>query len=156
MRPEMVFSDRSEEVVKRLRTAFEGCHELTALVMQPSDLPSYELDAMFLTLVAAERWGSTPIPYKSQVLRTDPGDKGMPRYVVTGIAMDAEDPRTRDPKSELEMVIVAVLDAIDSFNVENDKPIRLVGFWTDMLGIDHMDAFEAGKIIRSIYQGRYT
>jgi len=156
MRPEMIFSDTHEEVVKRLRTAFEGCYELTALVMKPSELRCYELDAIFLTLTAAERWGSKPIPYKSQVLRTDPGDKEMPRYVVTGIAMDPEDPRTLDPKLELETVIIAVLDAIDSFNVENDKPIRLVGFWTDMLGIDHMEAFEAGRIIRSIYQGRYT
>ena len=156
MRPEMIFSDTHEEVVKQLRRAFEGCYELTALLMQPNELRCYELDAIFLTLTAAERWGSKFIPYKSQVLKTHPGDKGMPRYVVTGIAMDPEDPRTLDPKLELEVVILAVLDAIDSFNIENDKPIRVVGFWTDMLRIDHMDAFEAGKIIRLIYQGRYS
>lgn len=155
MSTEMVFSDKNEEIVKQLRAAFEGCYELTALVMQPSDLPSYELDAIFLTLAAAERWGSKPILYKSQVLRTDSGDKGMPHYVVTGIAIEPDDPRTGDPKSELKLVVTAVLDAIDSFNDETDKPIRVVGFWTDMLRIDQMDAFDAGTIIRSIYQARY-
>src|SRR5262249_48596274 len=155
MTPELIFTDRNERVVADLRLAFEGCHQLTAVAMAPSDLPGYEMDAIFLTLTAAERWGSRPIPYKSQVLKTGVEDTGMPPYIVTGIALDPEDPRIRDPKAELEAVLLAVFDAIDSFNVGHDEPIRTVGFWTDALGIDRIEAFEAGKIIRSLYEARY-
>ena len=157
MKPELVFSDENESNVGLLRQAFEGCPELIALFMKPDELPKYELDAIYLTLMAAERWGPRIInyKYKSQVLKTRSEDKGMPPYIVTGIAMDVDDPHAGDPKSELQLVMPAIFDAVESFNLENNNPIHVIGFWTDMLWINRLDVAEAGKIIRSVYEERY-
>jgi hypothetical protein len=159
MRPKLIFSDSNENVIKQLRQAFEGCPELTALMLKPDELPKLDgLDALFLTLIAAERWGPRLIFYKSQVLKTRPEDRAMPPYIVTGIAMNVDDPRTRDPSSELKLVITAVLDAVESYNSENGDPIKTVGLWTNMLSVDSVDPIEAGQIIRLIYEdkGRAT
>ena len=148
MKLDLVFSDDNENTVELLRQAFEGCPRLTALFMRPDELLKYELDAVFLTLAAAERWGSRPIPYKSQVLRTRPEDKDMPPYVVTGISMDADDPRIGNPEAELELVLKAVLDAVKSFNIEGNKPIHIIGFSVDMLKLKRIELMTAGRIIR--------
>lgn len=156
MRPKLVFSDDSEATAEALRRAFRGCPELSASVLKPDQLPKLGgLDALFLTLVAAERWGSRPIPYKAQVLRTLPEDEGLPPYVVTGIAMNIDDERINDPRAELELVMSAVLDAIEVYNSENNGVINAIGFWTELLGINHMNPVEAGQIIRSIYERKY-
>ena len=88
-----------------------------------------DLDAVFLVLPAAEKWGSRAIIGKAQVLSTRPDDQkdGMPRYVVTGVAMGPTDPR--GPVPETTMLLRIVFEAIDGFNRENNGPIRKVGFW---------------------------
>jgi len=50
--------------------------------------------------------------------------------------------------------MTAVLDAVKSFNAENSPPIRVIGFWTDTLGIDRMDPTEAARTITSVYEER--
>lgn len=155
MNPQLVFSDEKESTVRELRQSFEGCPELTALLLKPDELPKLKgLDALFLTLTAAERWGPRIAFYKSQVLTTRPQDEDMPPYIVTGIAMEIDDPRTRDPRSELKLVIAAVLDAVRQHNSESGRQIKSVGFWTELLGMRRLSPTEAGQIIRSIYEDK--
>src|SRR5437870_4617172 len=131
MRPQLIFSDDDQEVINNLCASFEGRPELTALALRPHELRKADLDALYLSLPYAERWGSHPILHKAQILRTRPEDKDMPPYVITGVAMDANEPR--DPRAELELIIRAVLDAVESFNLENaNHPLRRIGIWTEM------------------------
>ena len=78
----------------------------------------------------------------------------MPPYIVTGIAMEIDDPRTQDPRSELKLVIGAVLDTVKAHNTESEKPIKAIGFWSELLGIKRLRSTEAGEIIRSVYEDK--
>lgn len=153
MRPELIFADEREHVAGALRASFGGCRGLSAAALKPSELPRVEgLDALFLSLPYAERWGPRPVLYKAQVLRTRPEDEGMPPYVITGVAMHEDDPR--DARFELRLITAAVLDAVELHNLSQARPVARVGLWTEMLGMDRLEPQAAGDIIRSVYEGR--
>lgn len=153
MKVKLLIFDSSDEVVGKLQSAFRGRSELSARQLEPEEIPELqELDALYLSLVAAERWSPRLVFYESQVLKTRPEDKGWPPQIVTGIAMKQDDPRAGNPTSELKLVMKAVLDAIESYNQATQFSIKTVGFWTENLGIHRMDASMAGEIIRSVYE----
>ena len=155
MKPRLLLFDENIDVVANLQSAFRGDAELSARQLEPSEIPTLqELDALYLTLPAAERWNPRLIFYQSQILKTGPGE-GWPPHIITGIAMKPDDPRAGDPASELKLVIKAVLDAVESYNHKHQSTITVIGFWTRDLSIDHMDTSLAGKIIRSIYEEFY-
>jgi hypothetical protein len=145
----LVSFDSSEPAVRALRQAFQGLPQLTAFVSKPGQLTGQQrgLDALYLSYTdAIERWGARPNSHKSQVLRTRPEDSDMPPYVVTGVAIGA----AGDPGHELKLMMAAALDAVKSFNAENSPPIRVIGFWTDTLGMDRLDLAEAASIVVSV------
>src|SRR5262249_8650498 len=78
--------------------------------------PPTGMDALFLVLPAAEKWGAKPLPGKAQVLKTDSEDQrnGMPRYVVTGVLLRPSDPRGAIPETKL--LIMSALEAVREFN----------------------------------------
>lgn len=157
MKINLLIFDSSDEVVAKLALAFRGRSELSSRQLEPSEIPKLqELDALYLTLPAAERWNPRFIFYQSQVLKTQPEDNEWPPYVVTGIAMKRDDPRAGNAEAELKLVMKAVLDAIESYNQANQFPIRTVGFWTENLGLKRTDASMAGEIIRSVYDEHYS
>lgn len=153
MRTELIFANEREQVVAALRDSFDGCPGLSAVALKPSELPRVEgLDALFLGLPYAERWGPRPVLYKAQVLRTRPEDEGMPPYVITGVAMHEDDPR--EARFELRLIAAAVLDAVELHNLSGARPIARVGLWTEMAGMGRLEPKAAGDIIRSVYEGR--
>jgi hypothetical protein len=114
-----------------LRAAFEDIDgvELVRTDQVLYTEPPKGLDAIFLVLAAAERWGSRPIPGKAQVLNTTEADqeRGMPAFVVSGVVLKPEDPR--GPVPETKALLQTALLAIRSFNATNDKKIYKIGFW---------------------------
>jgi hypothetical protein len=157
MRPKLIISDESQETVNLLQEGLAGCEEVTVLKLSPDQLLAVEgLDAFYLSVMGAERWGARPIPRKAQVLRTTPDDaeKGYPPYVIAGGLFNMEDPR--DPHFQLRTIMSAVLTAVESFNAENNRVIRKIGFWARDLCFAPMSPGEAGEIIKSVYQGRYS
>src|ERR1041385_1202129 len=94
MNARLLIFDDNDEVVEKLLAAFHGRAELTARWLEPSEIAQLpELDALYLTLPAAERWNPRLLFYESQVLKTQTEDNGWPRYIVAGIAMKPDDPR---------------------------------------------------------------
>ena len=91
--------------------------------------PPSGLDAIFLILPAAEKWGAKPIPGRAQVLQTSSDDqqKGMPPYVVTGVVLRPEDPRGSLPETRL--LLKTACEAIQHFNQSSNKKIKRLGFW---------------------------
>lgn len=131
MKPRLIFADEREEIVKRLQRAFDGCRELQAVCASPAELRQMDdLDAIFLTLQLAERWGSKPILFKAQILKTTGAGEGVPPYVIAGGAFHPD--QIRDMRYELRQVIASTLDAVESFNRENSEKILTVGFWTEI------------------------
>ena len=149
----LLLVDENMEAVEKLQAAFADHPALSARKLEPSEIPRMpELDALYLTFPAAERWNPRLLFYESQVFKTRPEDGALPSHIVTGILMDPSDPRAGDRKAELELSIKAVLNAVNSYNKENKFPIKTVGFWTRDLGINRMDASSAGEIIKSVWE----
>lgn len=153
MKPKLIFADEREEMVERLQRAFAGCQELQAVCVSPPIFRRMEgLDALFLTLPLAERWGARPILYKAQVLKTRGVDEGMPPYVLAGGAFHPD--QISDAKYELRQVIVSVLEAVEAFNRDNSEQILAVGFWTGISSMSDLSPEEAGQVIREMYEDK--
>jgi hypothetical protein len=153
MKPKLIFADEREEIAKRLQRAFDGCQGLKAICASPADLRQMDnLDAIFLPLPLAERWGAKPILFKAQILKTRGADEGMPPYVIAGGAFHPD--QIRDVRYELRQVIASTLDAVESFNRENTEKIHTIGFWTEISGINELTPEEAGLIVREMYEDK--
>jgi len=153
MKPKLIFSDRDTERVKLLQQGFETHSRITARLLSAHEvrrLPN--LDAFYLSIMAAERWGARPIVHEVQVLRTTPKDQseGWPAFVIAGLALrEGEDPF--DARFGLSLLIRAVLKAVKNFNVEGGDTISGVGFESSWTGIDRLPALEAAQIICAAY-----
>jgi hypothetical protein len=131
-RLEIVILDANQKTLDELVTR---CKPLGAITVQKVDRVLYTrppkgMDALFLVLPAAEKWGAEPLPGKAQVLKTSPEDQrdGMPPYVVTGVVLGPGDPR--GPLPETKMLISTALDAVRQFNLaDGGERIGRLGFW---------------------------
>lgn len=156
MKPELLFSDDNADLIRTLQQSFAGCPELTTLILKPHELTALRgLDALYLSIIAAERWRPKLVFYESQILKTRPEDQGWPPYIVVGIALQPGDLRAGSPTEELKLTMKAVLVALNRYNEQNNSPIMRVGFWTDTLWINRMEVSTAGDIIRSAYREQY-
>lgn len=156
MRPKLIISHENQNTITHLQKGLAGCEEITAIKLKPNELLKLEaLDAVYLTVMGAERWGALPIPHKAQVLRTAPADaeKGYPPYVIAGSVFTAED--SLDPRFQLRVIVDAVLNAVRSFNLAESDPIWKVGFWAEDLCITLMSPEAAGELIKSVYEEHY-
>jgi hypothetical protein len=134
---EVTLLDADQERLERLATAFKGSDVVT--VQKVGRVlythPPSGLDAVFLVVPAAERWGAKPIP-GAQIFKTSVDDQrgGMPPYVVAGGVLRPGDPR--DPFQDAKMVIGTALSAVREFNQANTgKEIHNLGFWAvNLLG----------------------
>lgn len=151
MRPRLIFSDPDAERVERLRRGIGDHPDLRVIHLKSSELRKLpELDAIFLTIMAAEAWGAVPLIHKAQVLTNRENRlAGWPDHIVAGVAMGPGDPR--EPVFELKLIIQAVLEAITEFNQESEQPITSVGFSPEWTGINRIDPIQAGRIIRELY-----
>lgn len=91
--------------------------------------PPQGLDAIFLTLPAAERWSPDFKSTQAQILKTSEQDqtRGWPPFIVTGVNLTPQDPR--DPPSQLRLLLYRVLPAVRDFNNKHQHTIRNLGFW---------------------------
>lgn len=148
----LIFFDEAAVASLEMQRAFNGNVHLSARQLAPDLIASQqELDALYLSPIAAERWGPRPLLYEAQVLKTNREDN-WPAFVVAGVALRPDDVRAGDPLEELKLTIDAVIDAVQSYNSDNGCPIEKVGFWTWTLGIHRLNPYEAAQIIRSIYE----
>lgn len=146
---QLLFSHPDERIVMKLRDGFGGHPQITARTLtsrQLAKLPN--LDALYLTIMAAERWGAYPIRHAAQVLATQ-SEPGWPPFVIAGVAMANEDPR--DPAFELHLIVQAVLKAARQFNSASPRQITTIGLSPEWIGLDTLDPADAGRIIRNAY-----
>jgi hypothetical protein len=107
MSPTTVLIDSQQSTLDDLSKAFLGVKDVEFVKVDNVRYTSRPsgLDATFLLLPAAERWGSRPISGKAQLLRTTSEDRenGMPRFVVTGIVLgrhQRSDPRNKTRRGD--------------------------------------------------------
>lgn len=152
MRPQLVIAVDNYDTAMRLGKELEGCTGITILELSADKLPTLpELDAVFLTLPAAERWGARPLVHKAQILRAqlaqDPSPAHMPPYVIAGVTMAPDEPH--DPVLELQLIMTSALEAVQAFNATHPEAIQVIGFWAGHLLLGQLAPEQIGKIIRS-------
>ena len=113
-------------------------------------LPPPGLDAVFMTLPAAERWRPDFKSRKAQVLTTsrDDQENGFPPFVVTGVNLTAEDPK--DPVSQARIVLEAALDEVTDYNNRNDGRIASLGFWVTTFTRDGVTTSQLSELLHEI------
>ena len=160
MKLNLVFGDSDLERVNLLQRGFESHPQLTACVLKPDELRALpSLHAFYLSITAAERWGSfvpRPTVHEARVLRTTAKDRadGWPPFVIAGIALrDGEE--HFDAKFGLRLIIKAVIKAVRKFN-EADDLIQSIGFESGWTGIDRLPPLEASQIICAAYDEGIT
>jgi hypothetical protein len=61
MRPQLIIAVDDHENAMSMREGLAGCAQITVLELLPEKLPAHAaLDAIFLPLPTAERWGARP------------------------------------------------------------------------------------------------
>jgi hypothetical protein len=91
--------------------------------------PPSGIEALYLPLAAAERWGSRPIIHEAQILPTSQQDQseGLPPFIITGTCLAPDD--ERGPIPETTLLVSVVFKAVRTFNRTNPREIRVIGFW---------------------------
>jgi hypothetical protein len=105
------------------------------------------LDALYMSLPRAERWGSKPLaPYRAALLRTTDSDQreGMPRYIITGMVLRSEDPNTA--AFGVPRILTAVMERVVEVNTANPRSIRTVGFFEYELTFPGSGLAEVGRL----------
>lgn len=153
MKPILTFGDPDVERTKLLQDGFKGYPQLIARAVKSPELMRLpDVDAIYLSVMAAERWGARPITREAQVLQTTPADQelGLPPFVIAGVALAAEDPRG-DPEFDLSVIISAVLSAVRRFNQAVPHTIQNVAFGPEWTGIRKLAPYRAAEIILAAY-----
>jgi hypothetical protein len=112
-----------------------------------------EVDAVYVSITAAERWGAhkRPLIHQAQVFRTRPEDRaeGWPPFVIAGLtARPDEDPF--DPRL-MPLIIKAAIVAARRFNARGDELIESIAFEPSWTLIDRLPPLEAAEMIRAAY-----
>jgi hypothetical protein len=155
MRPQLVIAVDNHANAVRLGQELHGCTGIVVLELSADKLPTLpDLDAIFLTLPAAEQWGARPLVHKAQILRTQPTQEtspaGMPPYVIAGVAMAPDDPH--DPVFELQLIVTSALEAVQAFNATHPEAIKVIGFWAENLLLGQLEPEQIGKTIRAAWE----
>jgi hypothetical protein len=149
---DIIITDSNPERVARFQAVFDGHPHLKAARIRPNEffkIPG--LDAIYMSTVAAERWGAKPIMHEAQVLPTSPEDRleNWPAHIVAGVAIKTEE--KGNPKFELELIVESAMRAIHRFNSGEHEVIRTVALGAQWIALDRLDAATAARAILSTY-----
>jgi len=91
--------------------------------------PPPGLDAILLTLPAAERWNPDFRSRRAQVLSTSEEDRkeGFPPFIVTGVNLVQGEPE--DLPSQLRILLERALQAVEETNTIIECQISNLGIW---------------------------
>jgi len=113
------------------------------------------IDAHYMSLTSAERWGAKPLdPLTVALLQTSAADQeeGFPPYVLTGLVL-----RDSDPDSS-EFIIPALARAIDRLlsdpSTAHRESVRTIGFSEHNLRFGGATLAQVGRLMGSEFGHR--
>lgn len=150
MKPVLIYGSPSASRVSAVRQCVTDDRVEITWSTNEAFLRTMKLDAVYLTVTMAERWGAIPQAGKAQVLTTSDQEQlsGLPRFIVAGGAFRAQ----AHPKvSQVPAVIKAVLEAVMNHDSQrSSEPIRRIGFWEPTLGAGSLTVDEICRVLNSI------
>jgi hypothetical protein len=125
----LIDSDRSRLAHLRQELSDLSIIETKEVERAAYTLPPRGLDAVFLTLPAAERWSPDFKSRSMQIVKTSDKDQavGYPPLVVTGVNLTEEDPK--DPLSQVRLIIELTLAKVRDYNERERGKVNRIGFW---------------------------
>ena len=155
MKPQIVIFSTDAELIERLKPQSAQLSYVSYAVGDgPRVTQAESLDALKVTqMEAVERFGFNP-PHpllEARVLKTPSNllDRGLPRYAISGVSLPKDYPR--NPWSELELVISAMLKAIKEFNDRGKEQIVRVGLLPENLSLTKLPPTEVFQTLDRIY-----
>jgi hypothetical protein len=146
MKTELIIFSTDAELIEKLRPQSSRLLYVSYAVGNgPAVSKSERLDALKVSqMEAVERYGFNP-PHpllEARVLKAPSAlvERGLPRYAISGVALPKDYPR--NPKSEMELVISAMLKAVKEFNERSEDQIFRIGMLPESLSLDKLPAAE--------------
>lgn len=156
MKPELVIFSTTGEMIERLRSQSSHLPYVSyAIGTGPIVTKMACLDALKVSqMEAVQRYGFNP-PHpllEARVLKapTDLIARGLPKYAISGVALPKD--YRRDLRSEMELVISAMLKTVNDFNAEGGDQIQRVGMLPESLCLDKLPASEVFGTLDRIYK----
>jgi hypothetical protein len=154
----VIYEERSFKA-DQLEVAVRGDRRIQ-IVRKPARELWYHsgLDAIYVSIPMAEKWGARPQLYEIQILPTTDVDleQGLPPYVIAGIATDGDE---RHASADMLGIILRItFEGIARFNSKHPPtPIRTVGFMPQHLLADELDGSVIGEqLLREIAQIQHS
>lgn len=146
----IVFEDDKKEA-NRLRHAL-GTSRVTVIDGPLANAWTYPgLDALYVSIPMAEKWGARPELNQLQVLATSEQEHaaGLPRYLIAGLATDpVDDPQ---PRALLHLILrkVVELARTDSRLLQHGADV-VIGFMAPHLLLREVPAEDVGSDLTAI------
>ena len=155
MKPQFVIFSKDVELMESLKAQSAKLSYISYAVGDgPTVTKAEQLDALKVSQMdAVERYGFNP-PHpilEARVLKTPTTllERGLPKYAISGVALPKDYPR--NAQSELELVISAMLKAIQQFNSKGADQIVRVGMLPDDLSLNKLPPNDVFRTLERIY-----
>jgi hypothetical protein len=152
MKMSLVFAIPKPEEARSLEQGFGSRAEFAVRQVRLIDLAS-DIDAVYVSITAAERWGAAnrPIIHQAQVFRTTADDRaaGWPPFVIAGL-IARQDEDVFDPRL-MPLIIRAAIVAARRLNAQGSELIETIGFESGWTLIDKWPPVEAARTICAAY-----
>lgn len=149
MRPILVIQQATRERVTALRAGLGDVENVVVLGIDARTFSTLAgLDAMYMSLTRAERWGSRPLaPHEVAILETGTtgAEEGQPPFIVTGLVLRADDPNTAAVC--IPLIIRGVLRAAGERNAAHPGSIRTIGFSEFELTFPGASVTDVGRML---------
>ena len=155
MKPTLVIFSTDIELIERLRSQSTQLPYVSYAVGNgPTVTKTEQLDALKVSQMdAVERYGFNPPQplFEARVLKAPTGlvERGLPKYAISGVALPGDYPR--NARSELELVISAMLKAIKEFNGKGQDQILRIGLLPEQLSLEKLPPSEVFQMLERIY-----
>jgi hypothetical protein len=154
MKPTLILQQKNRERLTFVRDGLGGCKQIVPLGIDDQAFWKLAgLDALYVSLSMAERWGSRPIPpHTAMVLKTTDNDRaeGLPPFIVTGMLLDNGEQDTG--RFSVPLVIAAIVREVLLFSKSNDVKIETVGIFERIFSYSDIEPWELGVLIRNGYE----
>jgi hypothetical protein len=154
IKPTLIICEHSPARFETLKQSLGSAPGLELRRVPPDQVALQpDVDAVYMSVRAAEEFGALPVVHRAQILVVDhtKTSRQLPRWVVAGVAMAKEDPR--EPIFEIQLTISAIVRAVEELALHSKECPMRIAVWTGWLGFDHVnDISQAGRAIREAYE----
>jgi hypothetical protein len=106
------------------------------------------LDALFLPLTRAEKWGSQPIIHGLDVIKVN--EDWLPSYILTGLCLAPNDPK--DAIFGVRLLLSTTQDVVTHFNEHAPRKIRVVGVLLGHMRAQEIDVDTLVQTLKDVWK----